>query len=184
MKMNSGKLCVTDENIDIAGKSQRVSMKDLFTTLIQKNEWNSNEQQDSSEALLLMLNSLMERGMDGPYNFCQYRTNVMMTCSRCDESYISESTIQNVLFVTLTQNRIDSMRQALQDTLKRTFNEHRHFENCNQTGIYEDVQILETNYFFHIVITSPFGRRCFLLQEFDLTLSSGIKKKYELDCII
>ena len=47
MKMNSGKLCVTDENIHIAGKSQRVSMKDLFTTLIQKKEWNSHEQQDS-----------------------------------------------------------------------------------------------------------------------------------------
>ena len=76
------------------------------------------------------------------------------------------------------------MRQALQNKLQRNFNEHRRFENCDQTGIYEDVQILETNQFFHIVMTSPFGRRCFPLQEFDLTLSSGIKKKYQLECII
>ena len=184
MKMNSGKLCVTDENIHIPGESQRVSMKNLFTTLIERKEWNSHEQQDSSEALLLMLNCLMERGMDGPSNFCQYRTNVMLTCSRCHVSYISGGTIENILLVTLTQDGIDSMRQALQDTLKRTFNEHRHCENCNQTGIYEDVQILETNQFFHILITSTFGRRCFPLQEFDLILSSGIKKKYELQCII
>ena len=75
------------------------------------------------------------------------------------------------------------MRQALQDTLKRTFNEHRHCENCNKTGVYEDVQILETNQFFHIVITSEFGR-CVPLQEFKLILTGGIMKKYELQCII
>ena len=177
MKMNSGKLCVTDENINIAGKSQRVSMKDLFTTLIQKKEWNSNAQQDSSEALLLMLNSLMERGMDGPYNFCQYGINVIMTCSRCNASYISQTTIQNALFVNLTQNTIDSMRQALQDTLNGFFNGDRHCEICDQTGVYEDVEILETNQFFHIVITSEFGR-CVPLQEFELILTGGIVKKY------
>ena len=120
-------------------------MKYLFTTIIDRNEWTSNAQQDSSEALLLMLNCLMERGMDGPSNFCQYRTNVMLTCSRCHVSSISDVTIGNVLLVTLTQDGIDSMRQALQDTLKRTFNEHRHCENCNETGVYEDVQILKTN---------------------------------------
>ena len=183
MKMNSGKLCVTDENIHIPGELQTVSMKNLFTTLIEKKEWNSDEQQDSSEVLLFMLNCLMERGMDGPSNFCQYRTNVMLTCSRCHVSSISGGTIENVLLVTLTQDGIDSMRQALQDTLKRTFNEHRHCENCNETGIYEDLQILETNQFFHILIISPSGR-CVPLQDFKLRLTSGIVKKYELQCII
>ena len=45
--INSGKLCVTDKNIPIVGRSQLVSMKDLFTTIIDRNEWNNTEQQDS-----------------------------------------------------------------------------------------------------------------------------------------
>ena len=180
MKLNCGKLCVTDENINIPGELDRVSMKNLFTTLINKEEWNSDEQQDSLEALIDILNCLMERGMDGLSNFCQYRTNVILTCSRCHVSSNFGGSIENVLVVILTQDGIYSMRQALQDKLQRNFNDHRRCENCDQTGIYEDVQIVETNQFFHIVMTSPFGRRCFPLQEFDLTLSSGIKKKYEL----
>ena len=180
--MNSGKLCVTDKNIDIAGKSQRVSMKDLFTTLIQKKEWNSNAQQDSSEALLLMLNSLMERGMDGPYNFCLYRTNLIMTCSRCNASYISRTTIQNALFINLRQNTIDSMRQALEDTLNGNFNGDRHCVTCSGSGIYEKFEFLHTNQFFIIPINSTFGE-CVPVQEFEL-IAGGNMKKYELQCII
>ena len=67
---------MTDNNIPIVGRSQLVSMKDLFTTIIDRNEWNNTEQQDSSEALLLILGSLIEQGRDGPCNFCQYVYNV------------------------------------------------------------------------------------------------------------
>ena len=80
MKLNCGKLCVTDENINIHGELDRVSMKNLFTTLINKEEWNSDEQQDSSEALIDIFNCLMERGINGPYNFFQYRTDLRLTC--------------------------------------------------------------------------------------------------------
>ena len=170
LKMNSGKLCVTDKNIAIAGKSQLVSMKDLFTTLIQKKQWNSNAQQDSSEALLLMLNSLMERGMDGPYNFCQYEINVWVTCPRCNIPLISRTTYQNALFINLRQNTIDSMRQALEDTLNGNFNGDRHCGICGQSGTYETLEFLQTNQFFHIVITSDFGE-CVPLQEFELILT-------------
>ena len=106
-----------------------------------------------------------------------------MTCSRCNASYISQTTIQNALFVNLTQNTIDSMRQALQDTLNGFFNGDRHCEICDQTGVYEDVEILETNQFFHIVITSEFGR-CVPLQDFELILNSGIVKSMNYSAIL
>ena len=91
--INSGKLCVTDKNIPIVGRLQLVSMKDLFTTIIHRNEWNNTEQQDSSEALSLILGSLIERGRDGPYNFCDYVYNVWVTCRRCNNTQYDRTTL-------------------------------------------------------------------------------------------
>ena len=47
-RSNSEILCVTDANISIPGEIRRVSVKDLFTKLIRREEWNSSAQQDSS----------------------------------------------------------------------------------------------------------------------------------------
>ena len=96
---NSGKLCVTDKNIRIVGRL--VSMKDLFTTIIHHPEWNNTEQQDSSEALSLILGSLIERGRDGPYNFCQYAYNVWVTCPRCNIPLFDGTTCGNALIINL-----------------------------------------------------------------------------------
>ena len=181
--IKSGKLCVTDKNINIVGRSQLVSMKDLFTTIIDRNEWNNTQQQDSSEALLLMLDSLMERGRDGPYNFCQYENNVWVTCPRCNIPLIDQTTYENFLLINLRQNTIDSMRQALEDTVNGNFNGDRHCGICGLPGTYETLEFLQTNQFFHIVITSDFGE-CVPLQEFKLRLAGGIVKKYELQCYI
>jgi len=106
------------------------------------------------------LNCLLDRGFDGPSNFSQYRTDLLLTCSTCDVSYNYGASTKNVLVVTLIQDGIDSMRQAIQDKLQRTFNEHRHCKKCDQTGIYEELEISETNQFFHIQTTSPFVRTC------------------------
>ena len=54
MKMNIEKLCVTDDNITIPRELHRVPVKTLFTTLINKEAWNSHDQQDSIEALVFI----------------------------------------------------------------------------------------------------------------------------------
>ena len=87
MKMNFGKLCVTDDNITILGELHTVSVKTLFTTLINKEEWNSHQWQESSEVLAYILNCLMEKGMDGPFKFSKFTTDLRLTCSRCHIIY-------------------------------------------------------------------------------------------------
>ena len=135
--INSGKLCVTDKNIPIVGRLQLVSMKDLFTTIIHRNEWNNTEQQDSSEALSLILGSLIERGRDGPYNFCQYVYNVWVTCPRCNITLFDGTTYGNALILILRKNTRDSMTQALDETLNGNLNEDRRCVTCGRSGIYE-----------------------------------------------
>ena len=51
---------VNDNNINIPGQTDEVSMKKLFKMLIEKETWDSSNQQDSSEALVNILNSLNE----------------------------------------------------------------------------------------------------------------------------
>ena len=80
---------MTDKNIPIVGRL--VSMKDLFTTIIDRKDWNKTEQQDNSEALLLMFGSLIEQGRDGPYNFCQYQNSVWVTCPTCNIPLIDQT---------------------------------------------------------------------------------------------
>ena len=82
----------------------------------------------------------------------------------------------------LRQNSLHSMSEAIQDRLY-SFNEGRQCAHCGNHGMCEVVKFLETKLFFHIQITSPFGR-CVPLQDLHCTLSSGIKNKYQLECII
>ena len=80
MENNIGKLCVNNRNINIPGQSDEVSVKKLFTMLIKKETWNSSNQQDSSEALVDILNCFNKGGNNGPFNFCQFTSNLRLTC--------------------------------------------------------------------------------------------------------
>ena len=134
MKKNIEKLCVNDNNINIPGQLDQVSVKKLFTMLINKETWNSSDQQDSSEALVDIFNCLKEGGNNGPFNFCQFTSNLRLTCSSCHQiAYFGES-IQNVLVVVLTEQGIVNMRQGVMDTLN-SFNEGRECPNCNNNGM-------------------------------------------------
>ena len=99
----------------------------------------------------------MENGFDRPYNFCQYTTDIRLTCTRCQEITSFSATIDNFLVLVLTQQGTDSMRQAIQDKLQ-SFNEGRICRSCRYRGMTEDVVFHTTKQFFHIQITSPFGR--------------------------
>ena len=56
--------------------------------------------------------------------------------------------------------------------------------NLENIGMTEKVQFIQTSQFFHIQIASRGGKRCILLQDFEIPLPSGIVKKYQLECII
>ena len=83
MKSNIGIICVNDSNISMPGQSYKVSVKELFTTLIKKKTWNSSDQQDSYEDLFEILNCLNEEGSYGPFGFCQFTIHSRRTCTSC-----------------------------------------------------------------------------------------------------
>ena len=87
------------------------------------------------------------------------------------------------MVVVLTEEGIADMRQAVMNTLN-SFNQGRGCPNCGNIGMREEVEFIQTSQFFHIQIASRGGKRCIPLQDFEITLSSGIVKKYELECII
>ena len=147
--------------------------------IIEKEAWNSSQQQDSSEALVDILNCLKEEGNNGPFNFCQFTSKFKFTCRSCHQIGYSEESIQNVMIVVITGD----MRQALMNTLN-SFNEGRDCPNCDNNGMTEQVQFIETSQFFHLQIASTGGKGCIPLQDFEIRLSSRIVKKYELECII
>ena len=107
----------------------------------------------------------MERGRDGPYNYCQYQNNVWVTCPRCNIPLIDRTTYENALLINLRQNTIDSMIQALEDTVNGNFNGDRLCGMYGESGTYETLEFLQTNQFFHLLITSDFGE-CVPVQEF------------------
>merc|ERR1712105_97197 len=174
---------VNDNNINIPGQLDKVSVKKLFTMIIKKEAWNSSQQQDSSEALVDILNCFKEEGNNGPFNFCQFTSNLRFTCTSCPEIGDSEESIQNVMTVPITGEEIADMREALMNRLNN-FNEVGQCRNCNNEGITEKVQFIQTGQFFHLQIASIGEIPCIPLQGFKITLSSGIVKKYELECII
>ena len=153
MKKNIRKLCVNNHNINIPGQSDEVSVKKLFTMLIKKETWNSSNQQDSSEALVDILNCFNEGGNNGPFNFCQFTNNVRFTCTSCHGIAYSDESIQNVMIVVLTQEGIVDMRQAVMNTLN-SFNQNRGCPYCPNIGMTEEVEFIHTSHFFHIQIAS------------------------------
>merc|ERR1712105_142549 len=142
-KKNRIKLCVNDNNISIPGGLDQVSVKKLFTMIIKKETWNSSQQQDSSEALVDIFNCFKEEGNNGPFNFCQFTSKLRFTCTSCPEIGYSEESIQNVMTVPITGEEIADMREALMNRLNN-FNEVRQCRNCNNEGITEKVQFIQT----------------------------------------
>ncbi len=183
MKKNIEELSVNDNNINIPGQLDKVSVKKLFTMIIKKETWNSSQQQDSSEALVDIFNCFKEEGNNGPFNFCQFTSNLRLTCTSCHQIGYSGESIQNVMTVPITGEEIADMREALMNRLNN-FNEVRQCRNCNNEGLTEKVQFIQTGQFFHLQIASIGEIPCIPLQDFKITLSSGIVKKYELECII
>jgi len=183
MKKNRKKLCVNDNNIIIPGELDKVSVKKLFTMIIKKESWNSSQQQDSSEALVDILNCFKEEGNNGPFNFCQFTSNLRLTCTSCHQIGYSGESIQNVMIVVIRGEERGDMREALINRLKY-FNDVRECPNCKHKGMTENLQFIQTGQFFHLQIASIGEIPCIPLQDFEITLSSGIVKKYELECII
>ena len=81
MKNDIGKPCANDHNINIPEQSDELSVKKLFTMLIEKETWDSSNHQGSSEALVDILNCLNEGGNNGPFNICQFTINLRLTCT-------------------------------------------------------------------------------------------------------
>ena len=87
------------------------------------------------------------------------------------------------MIVVIRGEETGDMREALINRLKY-FNDVRQCPNCKHKGMTEDVQFIQTGQFFHLQIASIGEIPCIPLQDFKITLSSGIVKKYELECII
>lgn len=65
---------VSDCNISLKGQLGQVSVKILFTTLIDRPNNNSSQQKYSIGSLAAMVNCLDVEGTNGPFSFCQLRT--------------------------------------------------------------------------------------------------------------
>ena len=71
-------------------------MKKILNTLINKETWDSSDQQHSGKALAEKLYCLNESGSNGPFIFSRFRTHSRMSYTSCSDVTFSEVPIQNL----------------------------------------------------------------------------------------
>merc|ERR1711989_236574 len=87
---NGTTLDVNSRDIHLEQNSQPLSVKQLFSTMIRNNDFNSNRQQDAGEGLLLILQFIQALGSTemnfiNQFRFCYFSWRETKTCLNCHE---------------------------------------------------------------------------------------------------
>ena len=133
-----GTLCVDDETLHIRDDQHFLSLKEIFSKIIDDPKFNSSYQQDASEALSRVLSGLQHQELNQDicttgFWFCRYKSRYRYTCRLCRQENFSQPLPENILRVPVPQREDVSltfdMKAAVRSTLE---DEHEHVKTCNK----------------------------------------------------
>ena len=174
-------------------------MKEIFSHIIAKANFNSSDQQDASEALTLIFQVLKHQQTNEnisttPFGFCTYTSRYRYTCTHvlCQNEDYSPSLLGTILTVSIPQtenvfSQFD-MKEAVMSTLQDSECE-RSCPHCGNSDGNQKLEITDTRQFLilQLMIFNRHGRKsrkqCTPLQNLELKVG-GVDKKYQLECII
>merc|ERR1711962_519912 len=193
--INNGRtLDVNSRGIYLEQNSQPLSVKQLFSTMIQNDEFNSNRQQDAGEGLILILQFIQELGLTemnfiDPFRFCYFSWRPTKTCLKCHQVEELSSHEGNIVPVYAPRTGFFDMKQAVTSKLEDVTEQNIECENCANVGVTYRTQYITTQKVMIIQLNfvDNFGiklkSKCIPLPNFNININ-GQTKKYELHYII
>merc|ERR1712002_1362052 len=171
--------------------SQPLSVKKLFSTMINDNDFNTNSQQDAGEGLLLILQKLgaNESNLINPFKFCKFYKRQKKRCLNCHVVQRWPILEDNILqFYAPATGNFD-MNQFVTSSLQEEDVRDSQCGNCRQSGANYSTEYIGTQKV--LIIQLNFMNRsstkkesqCIPLQNLDININ-GETKKYELHYII
>merc|ERR1712208_204171 len=193
--MNNGRtLDVNSRDIHLEQNSDPLSVKELFSTMTRKEEFNSNRQQDAGEGLILILQFIqalgsMERNFINPFRFCNFYWREQKRCLNCPEVEDLPINQENIVQVYAPKTGHFDMNQFVTSKLQEENERNIQCGNCGNFGINYSTQYIETQKVMIIQLNfmdeygTKLKSKCIPLQNLDININ-GQTKKYELHYII
>merc|ERR1712240_260165 len=134
--INNGRtLDVNSRDIHLEQNSQPLSVKELFSTMIRNNDFNSDRQQDAGEGLLLILQFIqalgsMEMNFINPFRFCYFYWRETKRCLKCHEVEDLPINEGNILQVGAPEIGLFDMNQAVTSKLQDENQQNMRCQNC------------------------------------------------------
>ena len=190
--INNGRtLDVNSRDIHLEQNSQPLSMKQLFSTMIRNDDFNTNRQKDAGEGFLLILQALgaMESNFINPFRFCKFYWREKRRCLNCSEVEHSPIIEDNIVQVYAPKTGHFDMNQFVTSRLQEEDERNIQCGNCRQFGANYSTQFIETQKVMIIQLNfmaesaTKKKSKCIPLQNLDININ-GQTKKYELHYII
>merc|ERR1711873_311268 len=168
-----------------------LSVKQLFSTMITNDDFNTNRQQDAGEGFLLILQALvaMESNFINPFRFCKFSWRQKKRCLNCSEVEHSPIIEDNIVQVYPPKTGYFDMNQFVTSRLQEEDVRNSRCGNCRQIGANYSTQFIETQKVMIIQLNfmdeslTKKKSKCIPLQNLDININ-GQTKKYELHNII
>merc|ERR1712121_263419 len=148
--INNGRtLDVNSRDIHLEQNSQPLSVKELFSTMIRNDDFNSNRQQDAGEGLLLILQFIQALGSTemnfiNPFRFCYFYWRETKRCLKCREVEDLSINEGNILQVGAPETGLFDMNQAVTSKLQYENERNIHCGNCGNIGVNYRTQYIGT----------------------------------------
>merc|ERR1712243_259304 len=188
---NRRTLDADSRDIHLEQNSEPLSVKQLFSTMIKNNDFNTNRQQDAGEGFLLILQALgaMESNFINPFRFCKFSWSQKKRCLNCSEFEHSAIIEDNIVQFYAPKTGHFDMNQFVTSRLQEEDVRNSRCGNCRQFGANYSTQFIETQKVMIIQLNfmdeslTKKKSKCIPLQNLDININ-GQTKKYELHYII
>merc|ERR1712126_352496 len=145
--INNGRtLDVNSRDIHLEQNSQPLSVKQLFSTMIRNDDFNSNRQQDAGEGFLLILQALgaMERNFINPFRFFKFYWREKKRCLNCPEVEDLPINEDNIVQFYAPKTGHFDMNQFVTSKLQEEDVRNSQCGNCGHFGANYSTQYIET----------------------------------------
>merc|ERR1711962_1243780 len=191
---NDRTLDVNSMDIHLEPNSAPLSVKQLFSTMINDSEFNTSRQQDAGEGLIKILQyieslGLSERDFINPFRFCKFESRDKKIWVNCPKVAHFPNQQENILQFYAPEDGHFDMNQFVTSKLQEEELRLTLCEDCGCVGAKYNTELIETqkvmiiqiNFFDNFLRKKP--STCIPLQNLDINVN-GQTKKYELHNII
>merc|ERR1712126_108260 len=172
---------VNSRDIHLEQNSLPLSVKELFSTMIRNNDFNSDRQQDAGEGLFLILQFIQALGSTeinfiNPFQFCNFYWRETKRCLNCHEVEDLPINEGNILQVGAPETGLFDMNQAVTSKLQDENEQNMQCGNCANIGVTYRTQYISTKKVMIIQVNfiDNYGRKlkskCIPLQNLDINI--------------